>query len=687
MEHPLLPGTYSHVGRVDDIIVFLNGEKTNPVTFEERVAQHPEVRAALVIGHQREEAALLVEPMDGQVLNEADRRSLVERIWPTVDECNSVCPRHAQVSKAKILVVPADMAFLRAGKGTVQRRSTLARFKTAIDLLYGEDANLDVVPDAEIVHGPLLMEKVMDVVGRLVNSMCRTSSPTSDFFSEGMMDSQQAISLRRELKKAFPSASPTLKMVYTNPTIQSLASSIVQASSGNTVETRHTDELSQMLQRYLSSIDALIGDEIALPNVAACDLSEGIVGCSEDTASSTTQSSQQEQDSSAKGAILLTGSTGALGSHILNTLLDREQCQIYCLNRSVDSRRLQIGRNKIGGLPVVFSESRVQFLTGNPALPNFGLDDQVFERLLGSVTHVIHNAWPVDFNMSLQSFAACLDGVLGLISFAHRSQSRVTLQFVSSIAAVAGSPDRCSIVEEAVTQTQAPTSMGYGQSKYLAERMLTYASRVLGIKTIVARVGQVSGDASRKCGWNRREWFPSLVVSSLYMRALPRTLGCAENGKEVAWIPVDATARIIRELSLSPLSPGQNVTYHVVHPRPTAWAELLHIILDTLNETATKQGGAQVEVVEYDEWFGKLQATFDPGAADATDLFSNPALKLLAFFESLTSKENFTVNFDVSRSEVSSKTMQCLGPVGADCLRAWTNGWIREHWQREEGSQ
>ena len=220
--------------------------------------------------------------------------------------------------------------------------------------------------------------------------------------------------------------------------------------------------------------------------------------------------------------------------------------------------------------------------------------------------------------------------------------------------------------------------MGYGQSKYLAERMLTYASRVLGIETIVARVGQVSGDASRRCGWNRREWFPSLVVSSLHIRALPRSLGCAENGKEVAWIPVDAAARILQELSLSPLAPGENVTYHVVHPRPTAWAEVLPVFLDALNKTATKQGGPKVEVVDYDEWFNKLQATFDPGAADAEDLFSNPALKLLSFFEYLTSKEDFTGNFDVSRSEASSKTMQCLGSVSADCLQAWTDGWINE---------
>jgi thioester reductase-like protein/acyl-CoA synthetase (AMP-forming)/AMP-acid ligase II len=676
-KHPTLPDTYSHAGRLDDIIVFLNGEKTNPVTFEDRVARHPEVRAALVVGHQRQEAALLVEPTDGQLLFEADRQALIERIWPTVDSCNMICPRHAKVSKTKILVVPAHMAFLRAGKGTVQRRSTIAMFESAIDLLYSEDDEVEAALDVGTLAGPLSIGEVMAVVGRLVNSKCNTSLSTSDFFSEGMMDSLQAIWLRRELKRAFPSVSTTMEMIYSNPTIHSLASSIVQASSGNAGETQRADELGQTLQRYFCAIDAMHGNKVTLPDVASCDLPEESVGHSLPTAGYTIQSGQPMSPSpKTKGAVLLTGSTGALGSHLLNTLMNCEGLHVYCLNRSLDSHRLQIGRNKSAGLPVVFPAGRVQFLTGNPALPKFGLDDQVFEDLLGSVTNVIHNAWPVDFNKSLRSFAGSLDGVLGLIDFAHRSQGKVALQFVSSIAAVAGSPGRHFIPEEAATQTQAPVSVGYGQSKYLAERMLTHASQVLGIRTVVARVGQISGDASRKCGWNRREWFPSMVASSLYLRALPNTLGCGENGKEVAWTPVDAAAKILHELFMTSLDPGGNVIFHMVHPRPTAWAELLPTILAALNKAVTRRGGFQVEVVDYHEWFNRLQSSFDADVADDEALSANPAVKLLPFFESLLSNEDLTGNFDVSRSTASSKTMQSLGSIRADCLEAWINGWI-----------
>lgn len=674
-KHSTLPDTYIYEGRQDDIIVFINGEKTNPVSFQDRVAGHPEVRAALVIGQQREEAALLVEPADRQTLSEVAKRQLIESIWPTVEECNSLCPRHAKVSKTKIMIAPAHMPFLRAGKGTVQRQSTLALFESNIDHLYREDDEVVVSLGVDSATESLAIEDVVAVVSRLVRSKCAVSSSTSDFFSGGM-DSLQAIQLRRELRREFPGVLTTMRTIYSNATIQSLASSIVQASSGKSTKNQQVDDIGQLLQQYLSRIDALFVDEaVSLDGINGGKI-EAIADGDESTAGLTDRTSRDLSRLPVEGAILLTGSTGALGSHLLNTMLDRGHRKIYCLNRSPDSGNLQIGRNKCRGLPVVFPEGRVQFLTGDPALPQFGLDDHVFAELHRSVTHVMHNAWPVDFNKSLRSFAGCLDGVVGLISFAHRSQRQVTLQLVSSIAAVAGSPERPIIAEEAATQEQAPVSMGYGQSKHLAERMLTHASRVLGVKTITARVGQISGDGCRKRGWNRREWFPSLVVSSLHIQALPNNLGCAADGKEVRWISVDSAARILQDLSIASVGAGSNDTFHVVHPRPVAWAELLPTIQDVLNKAASERGVAPVEVVDYREWFKKLEATFTAGSTDSEALSANPAVKLLPFFESLLSKEDLTGAFDVSRAMSSSNTMRSLEPVSLDCLEAWTHGWI-----------
>ncbi|KAL1581610.1 hypothetical protein WHR41_09692, partial [Cladosporium halotolerans] len=103
VKHASLPNTFTHVGRTDDIIVFLNGEKTNPTSFEKQMAEHPQVQAALVVGRQRQEAALLVEPTAAQPLSDIAKKELIDTIWPTVEKCNKLCPRHAKVSKTKIL--------------------------------------------------------------------------------------------------------------------------------------------------------------------------------------------------------------------------------------------------------------------------------------------------------------------------------------------------------------------------------------------------------------------------------------------------------------------------------------------------------------------------------------------------------------------------------------------------------
>jgi hypothetical protein len=53
VKHPTLPGYWGWRARADDIIVFLNGEKTNPVSMEQHViAKNDKVSSVLVVGMQ-----------------------------------------------------------------------------------------------------------------------------------------------------------------------------------------------------------------------------------------------------------------------------------------------------------------------------------------------------------------------------------------------------------------------------------------------------------------------------------------------------------------------------------------------------------------------------------------------------------------------------------------------------------
>ena len=75
---------WSWQARADDIIVLLNGEKTNLNPMEQHiVSRNPDVSAAPIVGAQRFQAALLVETVtNGMELSLAERAAFIEWIWP-----------------------------------------------------------------------------------------------------------------------------------------------------------------------------------------------------------------------------------------------------------------------------------------------------------------------------------------------------------------------------------------------------------------------------------------------------------------------------------------------------------------------------------------------------------------------------------------------------------------------------
>lgn len=96
--------------------------------------------------------------------------------------------------------------------------------------------------------------------------------------------------------------------------------------------------------------------------------------------------------------VVLSGSTGSLGSYLLEALYhNRNVDQIVCLNRSIDARDKH---NRIGpkrGLTTNLDPDRVEFLQADLSLPQFGLEAEVYERMLQTVTHIIRKLWPTPF--------------------------------------------------------------------------------------------------------------------------------------------------------------------------------------------------------------------------------------------------------------------------------------------------
>jgi thioester reductase-like protein len=91
-----------------------------------------------------------------------------------------------------------------------------------------------------------------------------------------------------------------------------------------------------------------------------------------------------------KAVVVITGSTGSLGSYLLHHLLARpEVSKIYCLNRSQDAEQRQRETNAVRGLSHNWTAEQVQFFQVDLSEPRFKLEAQIFDRLCKEVTYVI----------------------------------------------------------------------------------------------------------------------------------------------------------------------------------------------------------------------------------------------------------------------------------------------------------
>lgn len=208
------------------------------------MASNPEVSGALVIGAQRFQAALLVEPASDNLITTAEKAALIEHIWPSIEAANRSAPAHAQVEKAFILVAPPGRRFIRSGKGTFMRGPTISQYETEIDTLY---ANADTIEEGGNNQAGL-HDMSLDVVTYLVRERVLAVTKWSSLddrgsFFDGGMDSLQGLQLLRALRKSLQRPDLALTTIYQNPTVSQLTEAIFKGQNTGMNERQDMEEL------------------------------------------------------------------------------------------------------------------------------------------------------------------------------------------------------------------------------------------------------------------------------------------------------------------------------------------------------------------------------------------------------------------------------------------------------------
>ncbi|KAJ7865579.1 hypothetical protein B0H14DRAFT_2347885, partial [Mycena olivaceomarginata] len=369
-------------------------------------------------------------------------------------------------------------------------------------------------------------------------------------------------------------------------------------------------------------------------------------------------------------AILLTGTTGALGANILNHILQApEFATVYCLCRpssngiSPADRHLALFEEE--GLDVsLLNSKRVVYLVGNLGDRHFGQTDLVFNELLNRVSHIVHSAWAVDFGLSLAGFESALEGTRRLADLALMS-SRPTpprLIFISTIGVYRHFKVASIMEERADLSPEGAIGAGYTESKWVAEQMLFAAAKTTSLKPIVIRVGQLSGGA--KGTWRPFQWVPAMILSGI-------TLGCLPEGHDnVSWLPINFAAKVIIEMLDSEVK-----VLNLCHPRPVAWNEIMKPIAAQL----------RIPLIPFSEWVSALEGQISGGHLTREQAESIPAIRLFNFFSTgkspdkdLTESNGLQPRVSLAEATAASPTLRnpdMVPRLDGEETRKWVQYW------------
>jgi nucleoside-diphosphate-sugar epimerase len=662
--HPELEDHWFYYGRADNIIVFSNGEKLNPVTIEEMVQDHEEVKGVLVVGTNRFQPALLLEPST-HPKDEKEGYEFVENIWPLVEKANHETVFHGRIGKEFIMLSNPNKPFIRTAKGNVQRAGTSKLYADEIDQLYlkAEEGTHLEIPALDISSEEGLINSIIKMLERNVQAQQGIMEKDTDFFSLGI-DSLQIMTTSRLLRAALNTSgyitdtnSMSPRIIYHNPTPRRLAQYILHSIIHHgTKRDDNEDSEIQLMQNLYSKYTR------DLPT-----------------------SPSRPPPSSTSQTVILTGSTGTLGSHLLhNLLLSPSISHIHCLNRASDGGAAQQTKSMtLRGLanPDDFPQKKIEFHHFNVGMERLGLeDDDVYERLRRETDRIIHNAWAVNYLLTTASFEVHLGGARSLADFAASAERRAGLVFISSVATCARwDPGRGSVPERRLEDFTLPSN-GYGRSKFLASLILDEVSRSGDFPLSVIRVGQIAGP--EKAGdageWNRNEWLPSIISSSLYLGVLPKDLGPLSR---VDWTPVERIAGMVLEIGgMSPDFDGgdggvvgeEGGYFHGVNPRTIQWDLLARVVMDFYGDRIK-------ELIPFREWIERLEASSLENETEWGGVEDrNPGIKLLDTYKGMLKdgeEGKESVVFGMEKTLKRSGVMREGGAITGEMMRGWCRQW------------
>lgn len=505
LRHPQNKTWFKYIGRLDDTLTQTLGEKTNPVPIELAIrGNSPLVQECIVFGDGRPQTGALILPSEQGAELSKDKKKYIEAVWPVIADANSNAPSHSRILPEMVDILPYGTEIPVATKMSILRPACYKKFSSIIDAIYERFERGTGEPKRDISSKPEMESFLTGTILKALGDKAGPDlSPSTDLFSYGV-DSLQATRVRNVISKSLELGDAKIgqNIVYEYPSISQLADYLLEIKTGKAGQNgpeKDYKTMWEMVERYTSQ---LIKEDSSA--VAADVTSNG----------------------HSSHVIVLTGATGSLGAHILDQLVRRpDVSRVICLSRAKSHQdsllRVQESLSQRLRMLTPEGESKIVSYAADVNRPDLGLSAEEYEGLRQESTAVIHNAWPVNFVLSIDSYNEHIGGATNLLNLTLKSPKAVKpgFFFSSSVGTRQGLTEP--VVEEDFPESpETANALGYGRSKWVVEKIMEKAGKETKARCGVLRIGQLVGDTENGV-WNETEAWPLMFKSIDVIQSLP----------------------------------------------------------------------------------------------------------------------------------------------------------------------
>lgn len=291
----------------------------------------------------------------------------------------------------------------------------------------------------------------------------------------------------------------------------------------------------------------------------------------------------------------------------------------------------------------------------------------------------------MNFYIPVKDFDTQLRGLRNLINFSLSSNVPKHLVFCSSTASVCNNTIDVTtanqIVESMDRNPLHAGSLGYSQSKWVAEAICSLACQRTRANISIIRIGQLSGNTVNGT-WNEKEAWPLMLSTG--------GPGCLNSLPELdlplSWLPVDTAAKAIIEIALRDKCP------HPLQPPTMAHeAAVFHLVNDSTEVTwkhLLKWIGYEHKTVEFGKWLQRAELQSPQGLED-----DHPARSLLGFWKDMekSNQEDTKTkpSFGLWKTRQVSATMREFTDIDQEyAIKVWA--WVQsvaQKWEDEKNTK